>query len=451
MEKNIACCFLTHNHPEVMKEVLGIVTKYYGQNGIDIYVYDSSIDDETKKIVNHIISQGNDNLFYIKIDEKLGGDGKMLCILKQYGLKKHYQYIWPNKDRSYVLKESIDKISKACRMGYAGILIGIWTSLDSYRNKFLKEYEREEIFYKFGWTVNSWENVIFSTEMLSSISNWEEFEKKYKLGSANNFNQPMVFFGALALMQKPIVRVMDYNEIKIKNCSLESSSWIPYTFEVWGKNWPEAIERLPRCYDAYKNKVIKDQGMNKFVFGSINNLISLKENGIFTKEKWNMVKEKWNILTDISSRCAEYVLQGKYDLAIKDIYICLERKFNVKDYDGAYSIFENNSYLQVFLPYKQYWILKTSFYIYVNEIYRKIENGIMHNVRSCGDLICKYEKLKYFIRRIEYNIPLDINFTDFCEKEKISNVFITVMILNETLQQDKVIDSVNRLFAEGKD
>ena len=75
----------------------------------------------------------------------------------------------------------------------------------------------------------------------------------------------------------------------------------------------------------------------------------------------------------------------------------------------------------------------------------------MHNVRSCGDLICKYEKLKYFIRRIEYNIPLDINFTDFCEKEKISNVFITVMILNETLQQDKVIDSVNRLFAEGKD
>ena len=39
MTHNIACCYLTHNHPHVVKEVLDEVLDYYNENGIDIYIY----------------------------------------------------------------------------------------------------------------------------------------------------------------------------------------------------------------------------------------------------------------------------------------------------------------------------------------------------------------------------------------------------------------------------
>ena len=34
MTHNIACCYLTHNHPDVVKRVLGKVLNSYDENGI---------------------------------------------------------------------------------------------------------------------------------------------------------------------------------------------------------------------------------------------------------------------------------------------------------------------------------------------------------------------------------------------------------------------------------
>lgn len=446
MKKNIACCYLTHNHPDVVEFVLNTVQKYYDENGIDIYMYDSSTNNKTKDIVYHMINDGAKNLFYIRIDDKIGGDGKILQVLKEYGIKKHYDYIWPNKDRSYVTEKTVKKIQSISQKHYEGILIENWNPIQTDRIEHKSSYDKIEFFEKFGWLVNSWESVLFSTEMLSYVDDWKKFEQRYHLGSKNGFNQSMIFFGGLDLVKDAKVGIVNYKDVEVYNSDLASSSWIDNTFNTWGKNWPEAIKRLPSCYDKYKNKVIKDQGMHPMVFGSIDNLISLKEKGILTYKVWEDIKERWNILSDIPQEHVMAILEERYDWLILDVYKRLNNALKMKQYDTAYYIFMTTSYLKAILSYKDFWILKTCFYIYCYEIHEGIEDGLMHKVISCSDLIWKYQKMKYFVRRLEYDVQLEENMVDFCRENKVSMSFLMTVITSETLNKDKVIEKVEEVF-----
>lgn len=448
MKKNIACCYLTHNHPDVVKYVLNTVQKYYDQYGVDIYIYDSSTNSDTRDIVDRMIAEGAGNLFYVKVDDKIGGDGKMLQVLKEYGIKKSYDYIWPNKDRSYVFEKTIKKIQDVSQKKYDGILIETWNPIETDRIEHKQDYDKVEFFGTFGWLVNSWEAVLFSTKMLSYIKDWDKFEQRYHLGSDNCFNQSMVFFGGLDLVENARVGLVSFEDVELRNCNLASSAWGNDIFDVWGENWPEAIERLPSCYDKYKKKVIKDQGMHPAVFGSVDNLISLKEKGILTYKVWENIKERWSILSDIPQQEVVAILEGRYDWLILEVYNKLNNTLKKKKYDTAYFIFTTTSYFKAILSYKDYWILKTCFDIYCYEIRSGIENGLMYQVESCEDLIWKYQKMKYFIRRLEYEIPLEDNMESFCRENRVTMPFLTTVITREAFNKDKVIEQVQKIFAE---
>lgn len=64
MKNRVACCYLTHEHPEVMDEVLGKICRSYGEKGIDIYVYDSSTEDNTRLVVEKYRNMGLCSLIY---------------------------------------------------------------------------------------------------------------------------------------------------------------------------------------------------------------------------------------------------------------------------------------------------------------------------------------------------------------------------------------------------
>lgn len=447
MENNIACCYLTHNHPDIVEAVLEINLEYYKKNGIDVYMYDSSTDGRTKEIIDNKIKQGADNLFYIKIDDKIGGDGKMFEVLKRYGIQKKYDYIWPNKDRSYVTEKTVQNIRKASINMHECIFIDQWLPIETDRRKYKSVYDKEEFFYEFGWMTTSWEAVLLSTKMLDRIKDWGSIEKKFQLGLRNAFNQVIVLFYGLTLIENARVEVLDYKEAELKNYPSSGSAWIPYTFDTWGKRWPKAIRSLPACYNEYKEKVIKDQGMHPIVFGSIDNLIALKERGIFTREKWNEVKDDWNILSDIPKKDAEAILDGKYDWLIQDVYNALNFSLKEGENDKAYFIFSRTSYLKVLFSNKSYWMLKTCFDIYLAEVHNRKEPGIMYHVKSCDDLLYKYHILKYFVRRLEYDIPIEDDIVAFCRNNHVTTECLVAIITRETINKDKVIEGIEKIFA----
>ncbi len=73
MDSNIACCYLTHNHPDVVRDVLQHIGDSYEKNGIDIYFYDSSNDTKTREIVEAFMGGKTGHVFYIPVDDELGG------------------------------------------------------------------------------------------------------------------------------------------------------------------------------------------------------------------------------------------------------------------------------------------------------------------------------------------------------------------------------------------
>lgn len=67
MKNRVACCYLTYNHPEAMDEVLEHICVPYGEKGIDIYVYDSSENNDTENVVGKYIEKGQCRLFYVPV------------------------------------------------------------------------------------------------------------------------------------------------------------------------------------------------------------------------------------------------------------------------------------------------------------------------------------------------------------------------------------------------
>jgi aspartate aminotransferase-like enzyme len=90
MKNRVACCYLTHEHPQVMDEVLSRICKTYGDKGIDIYVYDSSASSGTKEIVDGYISSGAGNLYYVPMQFMKNEKGKKASDILEYSGKEVY-------------------------------------------------------------------------------------------------------------------------------------------------------------------------------------------------------------------------------------------------------------------------------------------------------------------------------------------------------------------------
>jgi len=113
----IACCYLTYNHPEVVKEVLEGALNNYTKYGTDMYFYDSSDDDLTKNIIESYISNGAQRLFYIDTRHINTGDEKYIYALQKNGLMKKYDYLWICKDRMYLEERILMRMVKVLKSG----------------------------------------------------------------------------------------------------------------------------------------------------------------------------------------------------------------------------------------------------------------------------------------------------------------------------------------------
>lgn len=453
MENNIACCYLTHNHPHVVEEILNIIQEYYNKNGIDIYFYDSSTNEDTKEIIDKMILSGADNLYYIRIDESIGGDGKIYKILRQYGLKKKYDYIWPNKDRSYVLEQAAEVMHRESQKNYACIFNDCFMPLISDRRQYKKVYSREEFFCEFGWLVTSWDTVLISTKEILDSIDWSSFEKKYSLGSGNNFNQIITVFAGLDMIDNPEIRVLSGNETGIRNSTQVGSGITKYISKVWGVNWPKAIEKLPDRYNKYKKKVIKDMTSKHWIFGSLNNLIYWKSQGYLEKDNWNEIRDNWELLSDIPKESVEALLDDNYDKMLKLTFEAFNKALENEQYDKAYDMITGNEYWSILIGSSQYWILKACFDVYLQEIRIGKDVGIMYQIYNYKDLIKKYNIMKFYARRLEYEIDSisNLNMYEYFQYNHISSLFWGMIINIECVDIDKVILRWEEDFSNGGD
>ncbi len=397
MKNRLACCYLTHGHPQVMDEVLDRISRTYSEKGIDIYVYDSSVSSDTKDVVDRYISLGAHNLFYVPmqhLQNEKGGDAKYLEVLKGYGLNGEYDYIWPTKDRCWFEGETLDKICEAVDEDYD--VVFALDERDRYEliNRSLKETYTDpvELFGDYGALTTNWECLIRRRDTMLDPVDWGKYEREYNVNKENNFNQTLTTFIRLSETDHCSIRVIESGLDDKRYSDKAAPIWKDEIFEIWIEKWIPTIYSLPSVYDGYKLSVIKTQLSHISLFGSNDALLFLKENGVITQPRMELLKSMWNMISRLPFENFERIMAGDEEALFKDEYAAFIRSFEKKDYEKAYYLFIRNGWMSDRFSKEDYRIIALSFYILSRDT-RRGYSQLFDGIDSVDGLISRFRKL----------------------------------------------------------
>ena len=391
--KTIACCLLTYNHPDIVEQVLSLSAQSYAEHGIDIYLYDSSEDDATRLAVARFESF-LPNVHYVDVKHISSGDAKFYEIIQGHYLPKHYDYIWPCKDRTFLADKTLDGVAKAIQNGDYDIVFAV-DERDRWELRWPKvkdEYDDAvEFFSHYGQLTTNWVALIRKSETMIDSVNWQQLTDMYNLGD-NNFNQTLSLFGILADMDKPKIRVIHNEKAGMRESDLPSakSLWYDKVINIWVEKWIPAIFSLPDIYNEHKMAVIQSElGLNS-LFGGTDSLVFYRDIGAITLENYNAIRDSWSIISPIPTNIADLIFRGQDDKWQDIMMGDFVEAFKRKSYDEAYFIFNCCNRLKFILGEKIHSDLKICFNVYRDELHNKGYSALFEGVDSVDALILKY-------------------------------------------------------------
>ncbi len=296
----------THNHPSVIREILELSAADYRDLGIDIYYYDSSESDETRTIVEEYIDKGFDNLFYVPC-QGMELHGKLDCFFRGEGLKMHYKYLWPSKDRCSYKRPLLNEIMDELTKDYDALFL-----IDSPGEKV--EYDSALEFYR-DWAtwVTSVNTTIYSTKRLitdlpakCANSSLNEYDYMFQ------FKHYYYFFYRLAQIDAPRIKVLD-------SANYINMLYVPKTnllqlVRIWKETWIDANEALPDLYDPFKDYVIKVPASVPWGLADRNRLLEYQKSGILNEENLPLFLNEWERISDIPKDVVVKIAKGTYDI-----------------------------------------------------------------------------------------------------------------------------------------
>ncbi len=395
MKYSLACCFLTHNHPDVVKEILDRCLKVYADHEIDICMYDDSDDDATKNLVDEYISAGADNLYYVDIHEAVNGDHKHYLLMQGYGLPKDYDYIWPSKDRVCFESSYLDKVCAAVDEGHDVIIGNCEGSRWDVGARILQQdvYTSPEEFYRrYASVSTNWEALIRKRETMFKPIPWDEYERKYNIGANCNFNQTITLFARLAEMSYCSMKICRYTYDERFISQKSHSGWGNMMFDLWIDRWVSANFSLPSNYDKYKSEAIKAETNLSELFGSVERFIYYKEDGLYNRSIFDKYNNIWSFVTEIPPEYLRMIADDDYAGAIKGTIDDFERCFVNHDFSRAWWMIAANTWFKTVYDEKTYWILVTYFNQFREDMMFFGTSSVFNGINSVQDLKMRHNE-----------------------------------------------------------
>ena len=395
MEYSVACCFLTHDHTDALKEILDKCLKTYADHNIDICIYDDSTNDDTSSLIAEYTEKGADNLFYVDAHDATGGNHKYLLVLQGYGLPKDYDYIWPCKDRVCFGEEFISRLRDAINEGHDVVQGAFeYARWDVGENLTQSVYTDPAEFYRlYDVMTTNWECLIRKKATMLDPIDWGKYTSEYKLGPMNEFNQTLSLFFRLAEMDSCSIRICRYTDERFIS-SKASSNWKSEIFELWVDKWIGANFSLPSIYDSYKMEAIKGQTNLTELFGSVERMISLHIDGVFTKEIFEKYKSIWGYMTEIPLSSLEMIANGEIEKVLQATVDDFEQAFADHDFKKAWWLIASNQYFEQIYDDRTYRILAGCFNMYRQDMMQNGSSNVFAGISSVRDLSDRYSHVQ---------------------------------------------------------
>lgn len=309
----IALCVLTYNGADIVDDVLTNCVNDYFNEGIDIYYFDSSMDNKTKDVVEKYIEQGYTNLYYINMPEE-SSIGRTKAIMSGEHFVKEYDYVWPTKNRSYLSVSGLKKVKEIMNLGPDVIVcMGLGNNENIY------EYnEPTELYRDFAWIMTSLDAVIYKTQRI--FSDYDKAE--YYIG----FNEFYSYlFNRLPQISNMRALVIDNITLRFINSQLGKSKY--NVIDVWKTQWVGVNEQLPACYDVYKAYVVKSTVRLPWLLGNITRVVELHEQNLIREDNLEEISVDWEKVSDVPFVVVEKIARNQFDIKHDTSYVATQNEF----------------------------------------------------------------------------------------------------------------------------
>ncbi len=389
----IACCYLTHNHPDIVKDILDRSLKDYLDHGIDVCICDDSDNDETRILTEQYCKSGNEGLHYVDMHGVKTGDDKLLNIFLGERLPGDYDYLWTVKDRVCFAPSYLDRLCSAVEKG-PDVILGCNEGVrwDVSRRMIQDEYRDPAHFYRdYGFVTTNWEAVIMKRSSILRPLNRTGYEERYGVGPDNPFNQLLILFGRMSGMNDPLAMIVRYEPGERYISEDTGMSWYKVIFDLWIDKWIAANFSLPSVYDPYKLETIKAETNHKEVFGSLEGMIAYSEAGIYNKDVFDKYKNIWPMVTDIPVEWLEDVAYGKYGDARDKAFASFEKAVSEGDHIWASQLFVTNSWFDSRYDELTYRVLRLCCLEYRADLVLEGRSDIFTGLNSVPEIVEKYK------------------------------------------------------------
>jgi len=442
-ERKVAYCIPTYNHPAIIKGVLQRCASLYQEMGIDVYLYDSSTNEETKEVVDAFLEKGIHNLYYVRISPEIWIDEKLLMIFSGYGLLHKYKYIWPVKDRNFADKPLLEAVLEEAEKDYEAIFLEVMdTGICETEKPGRVVYSEAAEFYKdWAWLATSMDVTLFRTDTLLSRIDWEEFQARYFWNGENQFDHFTVLFHGLAQKEKSSVCMLYGKNIYFYTMKSGGSMWIKDIFNIWGNLWLKVNHAFPSCYDKYKERVIHQGASLSWIFGSQDQLVNLKQQGILTEQAYEEIKERWEKLSDVPVEELKMIAYGKWQEYEAMLLDRINELLTGENYEELDKLYRHNLWLGKDGENKEYLLLGECLEIYQYERNAETDRCIFYHVWNYKDAANRITDLTGMLHQIEQDAGWEEQFRikDYIIKNRVSVQCLLILIEKKCVEKEQVL------------
>lgn len=299
----IAMCLYTHNHKKTIEYLLPNICMNYLIHGIDVYVMDSSEDEETHKLIQEWVKKGFTNLFYYAA-KGYNIQDKLIESFSNPYFAERYDYIWPCKDRTIWPIFTLDAISDSIDKQD---LVYLEVRGDNNLPE-RQDFEGGIELYKYhSLGLTSIDTTLYRTKTF--CENKEIIRKIVQ--KTPSF--PHFYYALYIAAEKSdaCICVLQGKRVHLYNINLSGSEWGKQVFEVWKDKWVAVNDLLPDCYAPYKEFVIKFVASQPWLLGGKEKLQELKDKKILTPEILTAVQTNWERVSDIPFEYVKNLAESK--------------------------------------------------------------------------------------------------------------------------------------------
>ncbi len=215
-------------------------------DNVHIVVFDSSLENQTEKIIESKQEEGFSNISYERFSDKISSNEKVFLIYEKCALS--YDYIWVLHDHTIFTKEAFDYVIEILQSEPDFIFLKMQGNRYSIRT-----YADIDAFA----SSNAWllgkmgASIIRSNTMLSDID-WDFYKRKYLQRKTINFSHVGLYLERISEVDKCKVVELEFPRDQfVDTHKFDKLSWEKEALRICTECWGSVITVLP---DIYTNK-----------------------------------------------------------------------------------------------------------------------------------------------------------------------------------------------------